>query len=251
MRTSEQLRSRTRAAGMDYHLLVTDQPLDAALREYLSLRQARELMGFLAPWFLAGLAALGVPVFVHLLRRHVTIPRPVSSLMFFERGTQSSTRHRRLRYLLLFALRLALLLLLVLAFANPFVRRSAAEANGRLLLIVLDNSFSMRAGTRLADAKQQALAGAGREAAFAEGAGDGAGWAVAGADAADCRMQGNCVRRLRAFSRATGTQTSASWGEGCARWRRRCTRRSICICSAICSARLCRRTLPIWCCRRM
>jgi uncharacterized protein (DUF58 family) len=35
-----QLRSRTRAAGMDYHLLVTDQPLDTALREYLSLRHA-------------------------------------------------------------------------------------------------------------------------------------------------------------------------------------------------------------------
>ena len=115
-------------------------------------------MGFLAPWFLGGLAALGVPVFVHLLRRHISIPRPVSSLMFFERGTQSSTRHRRLRYLLLFALRFALLLLVVLAFANPFVRRSAADANGRLLLIVLDNSFSMRAGTRFADAKQQALA---------------------------------------------------------------------------------------------
>ena len=36
----EQLRSATRAAGMDYHLLVTDQPLDTALREYLSLRHA-------------------------------------------------------------------------------------------------------------------------------------------------------------------------------------------------------------------
>src|SRR5216683_6022272 len=36
----EQLRSRTRAAGMDYHLLVTNQPLDEALREYLTLRQA-------------------------------------------------------------------------------------------------------------------------------------------------------------------------------------------------------------------
>lgn len=36
----EQLRSRTRAAGMDYRLLVTDQPLDEALREYLTLRQA-------------------------------------------------------------------------------------------------------------------------------------------------------------------------------------------------------------------
>ncbi len=37
----EQLRSRTRAAGMDYQLLVTDQPLDAALREYLALRKER------------------------------------------------------------------------------------------------------------------------------------------------------------------------------------------------------------------
>ena len=36
----EQLRSRTKGAGMDYRLLVTDQPLDEALREYLTLRQA-------------------------------------------------------------------------------------------------------------------------------------------------------------------------------------------------------------------
>lgn len=36
----EQLRTRARAAGMDYQLLLTDQPLDRALREYLSLREA-------------------------------------------------------------------------------------------------------------------------------------------------------------------------------------------------------------------
>jgi uncharacterized protein (DUF58 family) len=36
----EQLRSRARGVGMDYQLLVTSQPLDMALREYLSLRQA-------------------------------------------------------------------------------------------------------------------------------------------------------------------------------------------------------------------
>ena len=115
-------------------------------------------MGFLAPWFFGGLALLGIPVFVHLLRRHVAIPRPVSSLMFFERGLQSSTRHHRLKHLILFALRCGLVLLVVLAFANPFVRRVAADTNGRLLLIVLDNSFSMRAGTRFADARQQAMA---------------------------------------------------------------------------------------------
>jgi hypothetical protein len=114
-------------------------------------------MGFLAPWFLGGLAALGVPIFVHLLRRHVAVPRPVSSLMFFERGLQSSTRHHRLKHLILFALRAALVLLIVLAFANPFVRRVAANTKGRLLLIVLDNSFSMRAGAHFADAKRQAL----------------------------------------------------------------------------------------------
>ena len=34
------LTSRARGAGMDYHLLRTDQPLDAALREYLALRKA-------------------------------------------------------------------------------------------------------------------------------------------------------------------------------------------------------------------
>ena len=36
----EQLRTRARAAGMDYQLLLTSQPLDLALREYLTLRQA-------------------------------------------------------------------------------------------------------------------------------------------------------------------------------------------------------------------
>ena len=115
-------------------------------------------MGFLTPWFLGGLLALGVPVFAHLLRRHITVPRPVGSLMFFERGTQSSTKHRRLKYLLLFALRAALILLVVIAFANPFIRRPASDPGGRLLLVALDNSFSMRAGTRFADAKRQALA---------------------------------------------------------------------------------------------
>ena len=80
-------------------------------------------MGLLAPWFLAGVAAVGLPIYLHLLRRHSTTPRPFSSLMFFEPRTQSSIKHRRLRYLLLLSLRMALLVLLALAFANPFIMR--------------------------------------------------------------------------------------------------------------------------------
>src|SRR5271170_4008347 len=115
-------------------------------------------MGFLAPWFLAGLAGLAIPVYLHLLKKQTMQPKAVSSLMFFESRTQSSTRHRRLRYYFLLALRLLLLLLLILAFANPFINRDAAAlASQRLVLIVIDNSFSMRAGTRLADAKTAAM----------------------------------------------------------------------------------------------
>jgi len=115
-------------------------------------------MGFLAPWFLAGAALLGLPLYLHLLQRHQTTPRSFSSLMFFEKRTQSSIKHRRLRYWALLSLRLALLLLLALAFANPFINRSAASmASDKLMLLVVDDSFSMRAGTRLADAKQAAL----------------------------------------------------------------------------------------------
>jgi hypothetical protein len=116
-------------------------------------------MGFFSPWFLAGAAAVGLPVYLHLLRRHRTTPQPFSSLMFFERRTQSSIKHRRLRYLLLLAFRLAVILLLALAFANPFINRSAASISGeRLALLVIDDSFSMRAGSRLADARRAALA---------------------------------------------------------------------------------------------
>jgi Aerotolerance regulator N-terminal/von Willebrand factor type A domain len=115
-------------------------------------------MGFLAPWFLAGAALIGLPLYLHLLRRHTTTPHPFSSLMFFERRTQSSIRHRRLRYLLLLSLRLAVLVLLALAFANPYIKqRAVAASSDKRLLLVIDDSFSMRAATRLADAKREAL----------------------------------------------------------------------------------------------
>ena len=117
-------------------------------------------MGFLSPWFLGGLAALGLPVYIHLLRQYKQTPLPFSSLMFFERRTQSSIKHRRLKYLLLFALRCLFVLLLVLAFARPFVKSSVAASltSGKRVIIALDNSFSMRQGDHFAQAKKDALA---------------------------------------------------------------------------------------------
>lgn len=117
-------------------------------------------MGFLAPWYLAGLLAAAIPIYFHLLRQHQSTPRPFSSLMFFERSTQSSIRHRRLRYLALLAARLALLILLALTFASPYILRTEAQAGAtrRLLLVVVDRSFSMRAGDRLEQARREALA---------------------------------------------------------------------------------------------
>src|ERR1039457_4935032 len=115
-------------------------------------------MGFLAPWALAGLVAGGLPAWLHLLKKHKTTPLPFASLMFFERRTQSSIKHRRLQYLLLLALRTLVLALLALAFARPFLQsRLAALAGGpKLTVLAIDNSFSMRQDDRLARAKREA-----------------------------------------------------------------------------------------------
>jgi len=115
-------------------------------------------MGLFAPWFLAGLAGIALPLYLHLLKRHKRPPKPVPSLMLYESRVVSSTKHKRLDHILLLSLRLLLLALLILAFANPFINRNAAAlASNRLVLLVIDNSFSMRAGTRLSDAKEAAM----------------------------------------------------------------------------------------------
>src|SRR5712691_569105 len=115
-------------------------------------------MGLFAPWFLAALAGGALPLYLHLLKRHKRPPKPVPSLMLYESRVVSSTRHRRLDHILLLSLRLLVLLALILAFANPFINRNAATlASNRPVLLVVDNSFSMRAGNRLADAKEAAM----------------------------------------------------------------------------------------------
>jgi hypothetical protein len=117
-------------------------------------------MGFFAPWFLAGVAAVGLPIWLHLLKKHRSTPLPFASLMFFEQHIQSSIKHKRLRYLVLFVLRTALVALIALAFAKPYIHQKALPASraGEVSIMAVDNSLSMRAGDRLAHAKQMAKA---------------------------------------------------------------------------------------------
>ncbi|MDQ3698059.1 MAG: BatA domain-containing protein [Gemmatimonadota bacterium] len=110
-------------------------------------------LGFLAPIFLAGLAALAVPVFIHLIQRERREAVEFPSLMFLRRIPYKSMRRQRLRHITLFALRCLALVLLAAAFARPFLdaRQASALPSGvgaRELVILLDRSWSMGYGDR-------------------------------------------------------------------------------------------------------
>ncbi len=118
-------------------------------------------MSFLNPLFLLGLAAVAVPIIVHLVRRTRAKKIEFPSLMFVRQVPQRTIRRKRLINWLLLLLRSLALLCLVLAFARPYFSGSgAAEATGRekATIILFDNSFSMRYGTRFEQAKTKARA---------------------------------------------------------------------------------------------
>lgn len=122
-------------------------------------------MSLLAPLFLVGLAGLAVPVFIHLIQREKKRVVRFPSLMFLERIPYQSVRRRRIHNWTLLLLRLAALLLVVLAFARPyFVRpqRTVAGSGAREVVILLDRSYSMAYGDRWERARRavkEAVAG--------------------------------------------------------------------------------------------
>jgi hypothetical protein len=104
-------------------------------------------MGFLTPAFLAGLAALAVPVLVHLTNRPRSETIAFPSLMFLEKIPYRSVKRQSLRHWALFALRCAAFVLLALAFARPFFGRATRAATAvdgaRVRVVLLDRSYSM------------------------------------------------------------------------------------------------------------
>lgn len=116
---------------------------------------------FLAPVFFLAALAVAVPVYVHLTHRERRDAVPFPSLMFLRRVPYRTVRRQRLRHWLLFLLRAFVVLLLMAAFARPFVDRAglgqAVIGDGREVVILLDRSASMA----YADRWDRAVAAAG------------------------------------------------------------------------------------------
>jgi hypothetical protein len=117
-------------------------------------------MAFLAPLFFAALLTFAIPILIHLTQRERKQVVEFPSLMFLEKIPYQSVRRRRIRDWPLLAMRLAAILLIVLAFTRPFFENpivALANTSGpREVVILLDRSYSMAYGDRWARAQAAA-----------------------------------------------------------------------------------------------
>jgi hypothetical protein len=117
-------------------------------------------MSFLAPLFFAGLAAIAIPILVHLIQRERKEVVEFPSLMFIRKIPYQSVERRRIHNWLLLAMRIGAMALVVAAFARPFFRvdpvRAAAASGAREVVILLDRSASMGYGNRWNRARDEA-----------------------------------------------------------------------------------------------
>jgi hypothetical protein len=114
------------------------------------------MLSFLAPMFLAGTAAAAVPIVLHLLKREPEARVKFAAVKLIKQAPVEYTDRRRLRELLLLALRVTALVLLALAFARPFLATGAAVGSTGVTVVALDTSYSLAAPGRFERAKQLA-----------------------------------------------------------------------------------------------
>ncbi len=103
-------------------------------------------IGFLVPAFLAGLAALAIPIWMHLRHRDKDRPYKFPSLMFLEQLPIRTSQRQRITDWPLLLLRALAVALLVLAFARPVFTRQAmagTDTRSKAVVILLDRSQSM------------------------------------------------------------------------------------------------------------
>ncbi len=118
-------------------------------------------MTFLAPLFFAGLAAIAIPVLVHLIQRERKNVVEFPSLMFIRKIPYQSVERRRIHNWLLLLMRAGAMILLIAAFSRPFLRvdpvqAAAALSGAREIVILLDRSASMGYADHFARAQAEA-----------------------------------------------------------------------------------------------
>ena len=104
-------------------------------------------MSFLFPLYLAGAAAVALPIYLHLRRRPPKDAVEFSSLMFLEPTKHQPLKRRsQLEHIALLILRCLALLLLAAMFSRPFFAGGDedGEAGQKRTVILLDVSASMR-----------------------------------------------------------------------------------------------------------
>jgi hypothetical protein len=102
-------------------------------------------ISFLSPLFLIGAIAAAVPILLHLFHRKTEVVIDFPAVSLLKRAPVQQHRRRRLRELLLLALRVVALVLLAVAFARPYFAGSAAPEAAPLVVIAVDTSMSMTA----------------------------------------------------------------------------------------------------------
>lgn len=104
-------------------------------------------LGFSNALFLIGILAASIPLIIHLIHRRRAPKVFFSALRFLFVSSRRTARRRRLHNLLILLLRMAMLAVIALACAGPFLKSGAfgAGADGGAVAIVLDNSLSMSA----------------------------------------------------------------------------------------------------------
>jgi hypothetical protein len=106
------------------------------------------MMGFQNPQYLLGALAAAVPLVIFLLTRDSVKKVAFSTLRFFAGASAALIQRKRWQEALLLALRIAVCLLLAVAFARPFFRSRAAGPDGplevgRAVALVADVSASL------------------------------------------------------------------------------------------------------------
>ena len=100
-------------------------------------------MGFLQTAFLFSLAALSIPVLLHLFSRWQTQTIELGTIRFLQEVLTENVHRRRIRRWLLLATRMLLLGVLALLFARPFFFEPTKRDGDRRRVILIDRSASM------------------------------------------------------------------------------------------------------------